>query len=163
MDDNTMRKNQTTSAEDPVRETKGKNRRRHHLLAGVGALLVLVLAVVLRTDGQAVFFSVGSYTITLPSVCLFRNFMGVECAGCGLTRCFIALAGGDFSAALQHNRVGVLFFLGVLFQLPYRSAALLDLVPENLRMGMWQERFLLIGISLLLINWTVNLSGLLMN
>ena len=42
----------------------------------------------------------------LPVMCGSRAFFGVECPGCGLTRSFVALAGGDFAESLAFHRVG---------------------------------------------------------
>ena len=39
--------------------------------------------------------------------CLFRNIMGQECWGCGMTRSLASLAYLDFPAAWNYNRVVV--------------------------------------------------------
>ena len=38
-----------------------------------------------------------------PVLCLFRLSTGLPCAGCGLTRAFVALSRGDLDAALGFN------------------------------------------------------------
>jgi hypothetical protein len=60
----------------------------------------------------------------LPELCGWKRFFGVNCPGCGLTRCFIALAHGDLAAAWHFNPAGILLFVGVAFQVPYRAAQL---------------------------------------
>ncbi|MBI1904560.1 MAG: DUF2752 domain-containing protein [Planctomycetia bacterium] len=56
----------------------------------------------------------------LPDLCHVRRFLGINCPGCGLTRCFLCLARGDLAAAWHFNAAGFLWFVAVLFQLPYR-------------------------------------------
>lgn len=49
----------------------------------------------------------------MPSVCLFRNGLGLECFGCGMTRALSSALHGDFSHALATN-AGVAVALPVL-------------------------------------------------
>lgn len=44
------------------------------------------------------------------SVCLFRNILGRECPGCGMTRAVSSLLHGDLAGALQYNRLIVVVF-----------------------------------------------------
>lgn len=39
------------------------------------------------------------------SICLFRNFFGTECYGCGMTRALFSLLHFDFGAAWDYNRL----------------------------------------------------------
>ncbi len=57
----------------------------------------------------------------LPGVCTYKRWVGTECPGCGLTRCFISLAHGDVTAAWHFNPAGLLFFVIVAGQIPYRA------------------------------------------
>ncbi|MCU0961961.1 MAG: DUF2752 domain-containing protein [Pirellulaceae bacterium] len=74
--------------------------------------------------------------ITIPATCRFRQFTGVPCPGCGLTRAFISLAHGRLSAAWSYHPGGILFFALVLFQIPYRVWQLV-----RLRRGQAAHRF----------------------
>jgi hypothetical protein len=40
---------------------------------------------------------------SMPSVCLWRNLLGIECLGCGMTRGLAAALHGRFDAALGFN------------------------------------------------------------
>jgi hypothetical protein len=50
------------------------------------------------------------YIETLPSICLFKNIFHKECLGCGLTRAFSALLHNNFPAALNFNKLSIVFF-----------------------------------------------------
>ena len=45
------------------------------------------------------------------SVCFFRHYTGIPCAGCGLTRAFAALARGDLAAAMTLHPLAPLLLL----------------------------------------------------
>lgn len=51
----------------------------------------------------------GYYGIT----CVFREFLGVPCPGCGMTRALIALVNMDIAKALRYNCV--IFFMPYIF------------------------------------------------
>lgn len=54
----------------------------------------------------AVFFiaaAFGSAATQGPILCLFRLVSGVPCAGCGMTRAFVAIANGQVGAAIDYN------------------------------------------------------------
>ena len=44
--------------------------------------------------------------IAMPELCSFRRCTGMDCAGCGLTRCFIAMGHGDVPRAWSYNPAG---------------------------------------------------------
>lgn len=60
----------------------------------------------------------------LPGICVWKNCFQLECPGCGLTRCFVAIAHGNWSDAWQFNPAGFLIFAVVLYQIPFRSLQL---------------------------------------
>jgi len=47
---------------------------------------------------------------SLPSLCLYKNFLGRECWGCGMTRAFFSFLHGDFQEALRYNRLIIVVF-----------------------------------------------------
>ena len=59
--------------------------------------------------------------VSLPELCTYRQLVGHDCPGCGLTRSFVSLANGDAAAAWSYNVVGPIFFVLVLFQIPFRA------------------------------------------
>ena len=90
------------------------------LLLAIG---VLSLAAVLHVrDGRQVLLPF--WDVPLPSLCTFRRMAGFDCPGCGLTRAFISLAGGDLASAWRYNAAGIFFFLLLAFQIPYRIVQL---------------------------------------
>ena len=52
---------------------------------------------------------------SLPSLCLFRQFVGLPCIFCGVTRSFILLNQGHWQASLQYHLFGIPFYLSTLF------------------------------------------------
>ena len=60
------------------------------------------------------------------SLCLFKNTIGVECPGCGMTRAISCVFHGDFVGAWQYNRL-------VAIVLPMLAYYWLRLVAGDLR------------------------------
>jgi hypothetical protein len=59
------------------------------------------------------------FVLSLPVFCPFEAFTGLPCPGCGMTRAFGALAGGNVMTALSHNPFVFLFlFLCALSIMP---------------------------------------------
>lgn len=89
----------------------------------IASSIVLFLAFVLSVPGtkreEQVIVPVLNQP--LPPLCSSKILFGRECPGCGLTRCFISMAHGDFARAWAFNPAGVYFFLLVLAQVPYRT------------------------------------------
>jgi hypothetical protein len=132
----------------------------HAVLLGLCAT-VLVLAVVLYTRGstQVVLPLVN---LPLPELCMMKRYTGLSCPGCGLTRCFIALAHGDLPAALAYNPAGVLLFAIVALQIPLRSYQIWRIRhgrPE-LTTGIWGHAALIVFVIALLGQWTMRLFGI---
>lgn len=96
----------------------------------------------------------------LPGLCSFQRMTGMDCPGCGLTRCFVSLGRLDFRRAWRFNPAGILLFGLVLFQLPYRTGQLWRLrrgLPEW-QLG-WLAPWALLGAAMLLIvQWLIRLS-----
>jgi len=45
-----------------------------------------------------------------PTICIFKNLLGIECPGCGMTRAFSCILHGDLIAAVSYNRLVVIVF-----------------------------------------------------
>ena len=80
---------------------------------------VLIASALLTIDDSGVI--VPGLNQTLPELCTLRRFTGLSCPGCGLTRCFIALAHGNYVAAWTFNPAGLWLFAMIALQLPLRS------------------------------------------
>lgn len=75
------------------------------VIAG-GAILATAIAL-------AALGSRGIDPIASLDLCWSRILLDSDCPGCGLTRSFVALAGGDPARALQCNPVGPILFAGI--------------------------------------------------
>ena len=75
------------------------------VIAG-GAILATAIAL-------ALLGSRGVEPIANLDLCWSRILLDRDCPGCGLTRSFVALAGGDARRAFQCNPVGPLLFAGI--------------------------------------------------
>jgi len=92
----------------------------HHWLLLIGAVVVVALSAALdvRPEGKV---AVPGMEKPLPGICSFRRWSGHPCPGCGLTRSFISIAHGDLAAAWHFNPTGILLFLVLASQIPYRA------------------------------------------
>lgn len=78
----------------------GSKRGLHPVLLAASLLVLLVLAASLDTESLA----------RWPVLCPFRRYLGVRCAGCGLTRGVVEAVHGRFAEALSQNVLVVLAF-----------------------------------------------------
>lgn len=53
-----------------------------------------------------------------PTLCVFRLLTGVPCPGCGMTRSFCALAGGEIPRAFGFHVLGPVLYAGILVAIP---------------------------------------------
>lgn len=129
----------------------------------------VLLAVCTSVIGLALLLSVRSGTqvlvplwgAPLPELCTFRRLTGMGCPGCGMTRCFIALAHGDLRSAWTYNPAGLLFFAIIAFQLPFRSLQLWRIrngQPE-LQTGWLGHSVLVLLATTMILQWILRLSG----
>jgi len=91
------------------------------LLAISAAVLTLALTLSVRDRSQVL---LPWLNIPLPELCMMRRVTGVGCPGCGMTRCFISLAHGDCAAAWSYNPAGLLLFVVMALQVPFRGLQL---------------------------------------
>jgi hypothetical protein len=75
----------------------------------------------------------------LPELCMMKRSTGLNCPGCGMTRCFISLAHGDLRAAWSYNPAGPLLFAILAAQIPFRLLQL-----ARIRMGLPELRVWLV-------------------
>ncbi len=92
----------------------------HQWVLLVLSTLVIVLSFVLHVGGTEKVV-VPVIDAPLPASCVWRTFLGLDCPGCGLTRCFISLARGQWRLAWEFNAAGLLLFGIVAFQIPFRA------------------------------------------
>lgn len=95
------------------------DRRFHVVWLCLAAGVVLLSTLMQIRNSQQV--TVPLTQIPLPELCSFRRMTGMDCAGCGMTRCFISLGHGDVLGAWNYNPAGILLYGIVLFQIPFRG------------------------------------------
>lgn len=118
------------------------------------AVIVLACLLSVRGDQRVEFGAFHGWPI--PELCQSKALFGVDCPGCGLTRSFIYLAHGDFTASFHRHRLGWLLALVVVVQVPYRVWAIRsgNAAPLGTKLpwaGMWTIMLLLIA------NWIAKL------
>lgn len=117
---------------------------------------IVVAAFSLEVRGSEQVGSAFGPDFVLPSLCLYRNFLGLDCPGCGLTCSFIYLAQGDLRASWEMHYLGWLFALIVAGQIPYRICRLCW--PGKLRIGPAAMFWLSAGMSVLILGaWLIKL------
>lgn len=129
--------------------------RDRHWFMLTSSISVIILSCVLRVSEGGFVETKLLTNVKLPGMCGSRALFGIECPGCGLTRSFVSLAGGDLRESLSFHPLGWLLALSVVSQIPYRIYLLRELryrIPDR-RWPTWYGNFL---ISLLLGNWLIN-------
>lgn len=56
------------------------------------------------------------------SLCPFKNFFGISCFGCGMTRGFISVLNFDFKSALKYNVLSVPLFICTALYFAFAAA-----------------------------------------
>jgi hypothetical protein len=94
--------------------------RRHREML-ILASLVIVASFLLQVapDGDRVSLR-NAPSALVPPTCVSRQWFGVRCPGCGLTRSFVYLAHGDWWSSWKSHRIGWLLAAATLAQVPYR-------------------------------------------
>lgn len=116
-------------------------RARWRQARGHATLLVVALAVTAASlaleapDEEHVTF-VG---LRLPPSCLWRSTLGIPCAGCGLTRSFVALVHGEWSRAFAFHPLGPVLFALIWAQVPYRALHMWQAYHGR---PLWRPRYL---------------------
>jgi len=124
--------------------------RAIHGCLWVGSLAILIAAALLRVEGGTrVILPLANRT--LPELCYWRVMFHMDCPGCGMTRCFISAAHGDLSAAAGYNPIGLLLFIGLIAQIPYRPWQLWRISTGRRELHTIDFPFVMLGISVLLI------------
>lgn len=82
------------------------------------SIAVLGIALLLKVQSGGITLTDG--TGYFPVLCFWRQLTGIDCPGCGLTRCFVSMAHGQFDAAWHYNPLGTVLFVLVVIQIPFR-------------------------------------------
>ena len=116
----------TTAAEGgrprrPYERSPAERARRRDQQSDAMLLLVaggIVLASTLLTPGESALALAG---LELPSLCVFKNLVGLDCLGCGLTRSFVYMGHLDLGAAVERHWLGPGLYGLVGVQVPVRA------------------------------------------
>lgn len=86
--------------------------------------------------------------------CQFKRLTGLNCPACGGTRAFNALIHGRFYESVCYNPV-VLYFFGI-FTVFMASHYMQRITRGKVRGIRYHDRFVFIGIAILMIHWIVS-------
>jgi Protein of unknown function (DUF2752) len=127
-------------------------------LALPAAALILSLVLEIRNSRQVI---VPLINQPLPELCSFRRLTGLDCAGCGLTRCFISISHGRLADAWRYHPAGYLLYALALFQIPWHSVQLwrLSRGQSELRPGKIANGTVFMLAVVLLVVWIVRVWG----
>jgi hypothetical protein len=95
-------------------EEKRVRDQRRYLFAS--AAVILIAALLPMPSGGTL--TISGYDV--PEICFFKRTIDFPCPGCGVTRSFVAMGHLQPAQAYDFNRIGPLFFLFFLIQIPYR-------------------------------------------
>jgi hypothetical protein len=136
------------------------DRLYHIILLALCSFVLLMAAFLSVKERSRVIVPV--VQLAVPELCTMRRLMGIDCPGCGLTRCFISLAHGDLVAAWSYNPAGLWLFAIVAFQIPFRGFQLWRIsrgLPEMVLPWALQITFGILAIGLI-VQWALRLSGI---
>lgn len=126
--------------------------RSHHRLMLVIAVLAIGASFLLSPPDETSSDAIRFGSVSLPALCVSREWFGTTCPGCGLTRSFVHLAHGDWDASRRAHALGWVVAFLVLAQVPYRLHALLR--PGHLLISRRTGQALGYGlICMLVIHW----------
>ena len=135
-----------------VRAEENRSQTLHAVL-WLGSLAILAAAALLEVQNETQ-VRVPLLDRTLPEMCYWRVMVGMDCPGCGLTRCFISAAHGDTAAAWRYNPMGLLLFGALVIQIPYRPWQLWRISSGRGEFRSLGLPYGMLGISvLLLMQW----------
>jgi hypothetical protein len=138
---------------------KPRGRAGYHRAILLWTVAVMGLSFVLdgRRDGR---LRVPLLHASLPAMCAWKSATGMDCPGCGLTRCFVAMAHGRWREAFRDHPVGMLLFAVLAAQLPYRGLQL-GRIKRGKRELCWPGAWLGLWLlsALMLIQWVLRAAG----
>ena len=89
-------------------------------------------------------------------VCPFKAYTSINCPICGMTRSFAAIGHYKFGDSCHYHRMGILLYLFLLAQIPYRMARLISERDDvSLQRKMLFHPVFTFAVVLLFVNWVV--------
>ena len=124
-----------------------------HLVLLLAAVAVIVMSFLMRLVGDNLVFMPGSVW-PIPETCAARQWLGIDCPGCGLTRSFIAISSGDLARAWNFNPAGFVLYLFVVGQIPWRLFQMGRRANRKMPVfNIWLFLPLAIAVAALLTQW----------
>ena len=131
---------------------------RHSVILVLCIALLLASALLQLSDEGVSLLGIES-----PLTCFLRNWLGVRCALCGMTRSLCSLAHGDIASSLQYHLLGPGVFAFLCLQIPYRIYALaIHPRPMNAKVTKLNFGLATALIIAILVNWLIYLGGLIL-
>jgi hypothetical protein len=133
-------------------------KNRGHLYIIILCAIILVFSYYLSIEGDIILCLAGFKQYPLSNLCLFKNISGIDCPNCGLTRSIISISHLDFDKAWYFNRMGILIYVFIILQIPYRLYLLWKKRGSENRY--FKKIFKVYGyiiIIALIVNWIFNL------
>ena len=121
---------------------------------------VLVLCMLLPAPNAAGRIELPVAGFELPELCMLQREYGIDCPGCGLTRCFLSMGHGQVAAAWCFHPVGALLFVAMAIQIPYRLCQLHRIRRNRPPLGHWTfNLFPWLLLAALLGQWLLRMSA----
>lgn len=131
-------------------------RYKRHRFMLIVACAIVASAVVFRVPSNDRVELAGMAGLPMPSLCMSKSLLGIDCPGCGLTRSLLCFFQGQFARSLALHSLGWVIAVAVLLQFPYRILALVR--KQDYPLGKWlPQGFGCALIVLLVANWVVSL------
>ena len=133
----------------------------HRLFLAV-SIVVLCACVVLPAPNSAGEMRLPGFDTSLPTLCMLKREFGIDCPGCGLTRCFVSMGHGQVAAAWAYHPIGIAFFALLVAQIPYRLYQIRRLRQGHPELAHWTQWALLwLLVAALLGQWFWRIASIL--
>ncbi len=109
----------------------------HHRLFLALSLAVLCVCFLLPAPGDSGQVRLPGSNTTLPTFCMLKRECGIDCPGCGLTRCFLSVSHAQVASAWHYHPAGVLLFAAMVAQIPYRLVQVRRLRRGRCELNHW--------------------------
>jgi hypothetical protein len=145
----------------PVLKNFVRSEIRLHALFFMMAAVILLMSIVMRTDGEKAVFLPG-FKSPMPDTCSSRRMLGIDCPGCGMTRAFISISHGDFARAWTLNHASFIVYFFVAVQLPWHAIQIWKLRRNQPPLD-WKYVYMtpVAVVVVLSINWVLTLARIL--
>jgi hypothetical protein len=134
----------------------------YHRLCLALAVTVLAVCLVLPAPGANGNVRLLVISVEMPPLCTLKRLYGIDCPGCEMTRCFLAMAHLQVAAAWTFHPVGVVLFVAVVAQVPYRACQLRRLHKGRSELKHWTLQLpLWLLVAAILGQWALRMTGVL--